>query len=229
MANFLEIPLWFQEDKLKALSAALKPTGSSVEKELNRALAELYDHLVPSEQRAVIAEKLAREEQREAEEEARHAAEAYRVSALWMNTGKVSSYWKLTGAWNVLELARFLRAALRQSAQPCADFFQSKLGEMEPISQYEFEMLQDAHFHNDVHINGVFAIDFPKQHFGIWLPGQGWRDYSFQDVSTAAFKAGRKSTATQAERLERFFGALEGKSFRTDSLPAAKEVKPHGA
>ena len=152
------------------------------------------------------------------------AESAYRVSALWMERGKTSGYWKLTGAWDVLNLARFLRAAIRQSARPCADIFQEKLGEMEHISQYEFEVLQDAHDHNDVHINGVFSVDFSKHHFGFWLPGQGWRVYPFQDISSAAFKASRKNGATKEECLERFFGALEGRPFRTDPLPTEKEA-----
>lgn len=223
MSNYIEITLWCQEDKLRALSAALEPSGSSVVKELEAALEDLYERTLPAPQRAAIAEKLAREEREEAQERARRAAESYRVSALWMEHGKTSGYWKLTGAWDVLSMARFLRAALRQSARPCADFFQEKLGEMKCISQCKFEVLRDAYDHSDVHINGVFAIDFSKHHFGFWLPGQGWRVYPFQDVSSAAFKASRKSTATKAECLERFFNALEGRPFRTDPLPTEKE------
>ena len=71
MANCLEITLWYPEDKFNALSTALEPAGSSVEEELGRVLTELYERLVPSEQRVEIAEKLAREEQHEAEERVR--------------------------------------------------------------------------------------------------------------------------------------------------------------
>ena len=60
MANCLEITLWYPEDKFNALSTALEPAGSSVEEELGRVLTELYERLVPSEQRVEIAEKLAR-------------------------------------------------------------------------------------------------------------------------------------------------------------------------
>mgnify|MGYP000008138714 FL=1 len=224
MSNYIEITLWCQEDKLRALSTALEPSGSSVVKEMEAALEDLYERTLPAAQRTVIAEKLAQEEREEAQERARRAAEAYRVSALWMERGKTSGYWKLTGAWDVLSLARFLRAAIRQSARPCADVFQEKLGEMDHISQYEFEVLQDAHDHNDVHINGVFSVDFSKHHFGFWLPGQGWQVYPFQDISSAAFKASRKNSATKEECLERFFGALEGRPFRTDPLPTEKEA-----
>ena len=56
MANCLEITLWYPEDKFNALSTALEPAGSSVEEELGRVLTELYERLVPSEQRVEIAE-----------------------------------------------------------------------------------------------------------------------------------------------------------------------------
>ena len=91
MANCLEITLWYPEDKFNALSTALEPAGSSVEEELGRVLTELYERLVPSEQRVEIAEKLAREEQHEAEERVRHEAETYRVSLWYSPAGPAST------------------------------------------------------------------------------------------------------------------------------------------
>ena len=98
MANCLEITLWYPEDKFNALSTALEPAGSSVEEELGRVLTELYERLVPSEQRVEIAEKLAREEQHEAEERVRHEAETYRVSVLKLTAGRACEYHKLQAA-----------------------------------------------------------------------------------------------------------------------------------
>ena len=95
MANCLEITLWYPEDKFNALSTALEPAGSSVEEELGRVLTELYERLVPSEQRVEIAEKLAREEQHEAEERVRHEAETYRVSVLKLTAGRACEYLSL--------------------------------------------------------------------------------------------------------------------------------------
>ena len=108
MANCLEITLWYPEDKFNALSTALEPAGSSVEEELGRVLTELYERLVPSEQRVEIAEKLAREEQHEAEERVRHEAETYRVSVLKLTAGRACEYHKLTRAWDLLALAAFI-------------------------------------------------------------------------------------------------------------------------
>ena len=63
-----------------------------MEEELGRVLTELYERLVPSEQRVEIAEKLAREEQHEAEERVRHEAETYRVSVLKLTAGRACEY-----------------------------------------------------------------------------------------------------------------------------------------
>ena len=62
MSNYIEITLWCQEDKLRALSAALEPSGSGVVKELEAALEDLYERTLPAPQRAAIAEKLDQEE-----------------------------------------------------------------------------------------------------------------------------------------------------------------------
>lgn len=61
MSNYIEITLWCQEDKLRALSTALEPSGSSVVKEMEAALEDLYERTLPAAQRTVIAEKLAQE------------------------------------------------------------------------------------------------------------------------------------------------------------------------
>ena len=114
MANCLEITLWYPEDKFNALSTALEPAGSSVEEELGRVLTELYERLVPSEQRVEIAEKLAREEQHEAEERVRHEAETYRVSVLKLTAGRACEYHKLTRAWDLLALCLPGRFSLRK-------------------------------------------------------------------------------------------------------------------
>lgn len=125
MANCLEITLWYPEDKFNALSTALEPAGSSVEEELGRVLTELYERLVPSEQRVEIAEKLAREEQHEAEERVRHEAETYRVSVLKLTAGRACEYHKLTRAWDLLALARPLsgrRCESRRHPQAAISF-----------------------------------------------------------------------------------------------------------
>lgn len=218
MANFLEIPLWFQEDKLKALSAALEPAGSSVEKELNRALEDRYELLVPFERRAEIAEKLAQEEQHEAEERARREAEAYRMSALRLTHGRSCEYHKLTRAWDLLALAAFIREAVRKAQSSPSGDFRSRLGEVERLSEQDFAELLMARFHNDPHVNGVFQVDFSSGRFSFVIPGEGWRSYALKDISTAIYKAERKKGISHQERLRRFLDALADKLYFTSEV-----------
>ena len=222
MANCLEITLWYPEDKFNALSTALEPAGSSVEEELGRVLTELYERLVPSEQRVEIAEKLAREEQHEAEERVRHEAETYRVSVLKLTAGRACEYHKLTRAWDLLALAAFIRETVRKSPSSPSGDFCSRLGETERLSTQDFAELSMARFRNDPHVNGAFQVDFPSGRFSFVMPGEGWRSYALKDISAAIYKAGRKSGLSKLERLHRFFDAL------TDKLYFTSEVEWNG-
>lgn len=218
MANCLELTLWYPEDKFNALSTALEPTGSSVEKELGRALTELYERLVPSEQRTEIAEKLAQEEQHEAEERARREAEAYRVSALRLTTGRSCEYHKLTRAWDILTLAAFIREAVRKAPSSPSGDFRSRLGEVERLSEQDFAELSMARLHNDPHVNSVLQVDFSSRRFSFVMPGEGWRSYALKDISAAIYKAERKKGISHQERLHRFLGALADKLYFTSEV-----------
>ena len=218
MVNCLGITLWYPEDKFNALSTALEPAGSSVEEELNRALEERYELLVPSEQRAEIAEKLAQEEQHEAEERARREAEAYRVSAIRLTTGRSCKYHKLTRAWDLLTLAAFIREAVRKAPSSPSGEFRSRLGETERLSTQDFAELSMARFRNDPHVNGAFQVDFPSGRFSFVMPGEGWRSYALKDISAAIYKAERKKGISHQERLRRFLDALTGKLYFTSEV-----------
>ena len=193
-----------------------------MEEELGRVLTELYERLVPSEQRVEIAEKLAREEQHEAEERVRHEAETYRVSVLKLTAGRACEYHKLTRAWDLLALAAFIRETVRKSPSSPSGDFRSRLGETERLSTQDFAELSMVRFRNDPHVNGAFQVDFPSGRFSFVMPGEGWRSYALKDISAAIYKAGRKSGLSKLERLHRFFDAL------TDKLYFTSEVEWNG-
>ena len=207
MANCLEITLWYPEDKFNALSTALEPAGSSVEEELGRVLTELYERLVPSEQRVEIAEKLAAAPQQQ---------------KLEKGAGRACEYHKLTRAWDLLALAAFIRETVRKSPSSPSGDFRSRLGETERLSTQDFAELSMARFRNDPHVNGAFQVDFPSGRFSFVMPGEGWRSYALKDISAAIYKAGRKSGLSKLERLHRFFDAL------TDKLYFTSEVEWNG-
>ncbi|MFQ8761546.1 MAG: hypothetical protein ACLSAF_20915 [Intestinimonas sp.] len=226
MANCLEITLWYPEDKFNALSTALEPAGSSVEEELGRVLTELYERLVPSEQRVEIAEKLAREEQHEAEERVRHEAETYRVSVPQADHRRpgLRKYHSAHAGLGPPRPGRLYPGdgAKDPCRHPQAAIFVPGQGETERLSTQDFAELSMARFRNDPHVNGAFQVDFPSGRFSFVMPGEGWRSYALKDISAAIYKAGRKSGLSKLERLHRFFDAL------TDKLYFTSEVEWNG-
>lgn len=208
MANSTELTIWCEERRYKAMAERLKAVGSTIEQELEKALADLYMRLIPEEERSAIEAGVAQEEQHNAELLARQEAEAYRVSALLLY-GDKSGCWKLKRAWNTLELAQILRTALRQSEQPPEQCFYSSLGEVEPLSEGGFAAMKRARADNVPQVNGVFLVDFPAKKFYLVKPGEGWEIYRFQDISAAVFKAMRKESANRKEIQRRFHTELE--------------------
>ena len=49
MSNYVQLDVWFQEDKLSALSSVLVEQGTTVEKRMQGVLLDMYEALVPHE------------------------------------------------------------------------------------------------------------------------------------------------------------------------------------
>ncbi|CUP97709.1 Uncharacterised protein [uncultured Flavonifractor sp.] len=225
MPNYHDITLWYPEYKLTALSEVLKQASSSVEQAMMPALENLYEQMVPPEQRTAIAEKLAQEEQREAEEKARRESNAYRISAVEIIGEGERDYWKIRHDYNLLELATFLRETLRQAEQPPVAFFKAMLGEMEPLSEYDFLKLQTAKFQSQMQVNGVFTVDFHSMKFAFVEPRVGWQVYLAKDISTAVFRARQKSGLSYLDILRRLSLALDGMPHTTHPLAGEGEER----
>ena len=73
MSNYVQLDVWFQEDKLSALSSVLVEQGTTVEKRMQGVLLDMYEALVPRETQEAIRTRLDKEEA-----EARAAEEAAR-------------------------------------------------------------------------------------------------------------------------------------------------------
>ena len=52
MSNYVQLDVWFQEDKLSALSSVLVEQGTTVEKRMQGVLLDMYEALVPRETHA---------------------------------------------------------------------------------------------------------------------------------------------------------------------------------
>ena len=211
MPNSEDITVWFEAEKLRALREALAQTGSNVEQELTKALEALYERSVPLRQRTEIACKLAEERRCIQEEQEKQAAEKYRVSVVCVIDSGAEHCWKLERHWNVLSIAALLRKAIRQSGKQIASDFEQLLGEKEAITPDEASQFATARFQGDVHVSGVFFVDFGEQVFTFIEPGEHPYQYHIQDISTAIFRASRKQYISEGEKMSRFWNALENK------------------
>ena len=62
MSNYVQLDVWFQEDKLSALSSVLVEQGTTVEKRMQGVLLDMYEALVPRETQEAIRTRLDKEE-----------------------------------------------------------------------------------------------------------------------------------------------------------------------
>ena len=171
MLNSVDITVWFQSEKLEALRQALDQTGSDVEQELEKFLEAFYEQNVPLNQRNAIDSKIAEEEKCYREECDRQAAEKYRVSIVRVTDNEIEHCWKLERSLNILLIAAQLREAIRQSNKQAANYFEQRLGEKKAITLDEVDQFTSARFQGDVHVSGVFSLDFEKQTFTFAEPG----------------------------------------------------------
>ena len=211
MPNSEDITIWFEAEKLRALKKALEQTGSDVKQELTKTLEALYERSVPLHQRTAIACKIAEENKRAQEEEAIQAAEKYRMSIVCVNDDGLKHCWKLERECNFLSIAVLLRKAIRQSGKQTASDFEQLLGEKETVTPDEANQFAAARFQGDVHVSGVFFVDFAGQVFTFIEPGEQPYQYRIQDISTAIFQANRKQDISEKEKIGRFWRALENK------------------
>ena len=204
-----EVVLWYPKDQIEALAAILKENGSSVEQELEKALNDLYVRMVSESQRKGISEKQAVEEQREQEQCAQQAAASYRVSAIRLVHDGQAKAWQLDRAWDVLEVAKILRSATRQDIAETQQKFLKALGEKEPIGEVELLLLAKRRLENDIHVQGVFTVDFDRQQFGFVDPETGWKEYAAKDIRAAVWHAIRKNGIPKKIQMRRFLSLLE--------------------
>ena len=83
-------------------------------------------------------------------------------------------------------------------------------GEYEPVDEVTFSILCNT-MPDDPRITAIADFDFESNTVSICEHGDEWRTYDLKDVSTAVFKANRKS-GLQMEAQEAIFEeSLEGK------------------
>ena len=221
MAHATEVCVWFPAMKLDALKTELDKQDTTVEIRLLAKLEELYEQTIPEARRAEIGAILAEQDRLAAEEDARRKAESYRVSAMHIHRNGWSEYWKMDRAVDFLLLARLLRKTFQLKHNDLVDTFAAHMHDRDVISEAEYEVYARAMRNGNIHVSGVYDLDFSRQTLTVTdLLERSWKTYRFNDVSVAAYRADRKEGLSWKEAIGRLEKALAGKCISVTTFPA---------
>lgn len=223
--NTLEISLWLEDVKYRALERRLKENGLDVTSTMQEKVYDLYEEYVPEDERQQI-ERIIREE-RIAEKEAEEAAKKW--SLLKVTEHGCTTFLRANQSWNWLLIAQRVRLYEKGCTDDSSFINFSSLSP--PLSHCEYERLLSAFAADDNRILSVFDVDFDNKYFSVLDRKKGWKQYQLKDICTAASYAFRKSYRPQREREEIFLTRLEGKeincrNFTSSSSDPQKEACP---
>ena len=220
MSNYVQLDVWFQEDKLSALSSVLVEQGTTVEKRMQGVLLDMYEALVPRETQEAIRTRLDKEEA-----EARAAEEAARkYTAFCVRENGERSFFQLDRTEDILEIAKFLRQYLREEQGPGIAALQtSAFAGMEPVTAEQYDQLLALRIETPDKITGAFDLDFDKREVST-VDADGWKTWPMQDVSTAVYYAYRKSYLRPEQYMSRFLEKLEGKELTSAGHLSVRDI-----
>ncbi len=221
MSNYVQLDVWFQEDKLSALSSVLVEQGTTVEKRMQGVLLDMYEALVPRETQEAIRTRLDKEEA-----EARAAEEAARkYTAFCVRENGERSFFQLDRTEDILEVAKFLRRYLREEqGSGIAALQTSAFARMEPVTAERYDQLLALRMETPNKVTGVFDLDFDKQKVATVDAVDGWKTWSMQDVSAAVYHAYRKNHLRPEQYMSRLLERLEGRELTSAGHLSARDI-----
>lgn len=221
MSNHVQLEVWFQEDKLNALSSVMEEQGTTVEKWMQGMLLDMYEALVPRETQEAIRTRLDKEEAKmwAAEEAAR------KYTAFCVRENGEMSFFQLDRAEGILEVAKFLRRYLREEqGQGIAALQTSAFARMVPVTAEQYDQLLALRMETPDKVTGVFDLDFDKQAVSTVDAAEGWKTWSMQDASTAVYHAYRKNHLRPEQYMSRFLEKLEGRELTSAGHLSARDI-----
>ena len=205
--NHVEVTLYFNELRLRAVEQALADDGMTLEDKLKEHFAFLYDQLVPPEKQLGIEAEI---EQIEAQENAEREARR-RFGVFHVRENGSDRYFTSELFDSLLSTAYRYRLYDRGELSANPNAFADAFGEVEHISAAQYEELCDQ-MPNDHRIK--IAADYDLDAGTVTTcqsSDNAWWTYSLKDVSTAAYRANRGSYRSSYDRKEKFEEALAGK------------------
>lgn len=210
----IDITIFYNQERLDAMRRVLAAQGMDLETAIYGQMDALYESVVPAQERAVLDEKIERENaQRQAEYEA-----SRRFAVVHLHDEQEDYHLISEMHTSFYQSARIFREATRDSRDHSAWLGRMKAGfrshdaiAPEVFAQYCEDMPNDnritALIEYDLENGMVSACESSDNH---------WLTYKLKDVSTAAFHAERKLSIPNDTRREIFETKLMGKEIEFD-------------
>lgn len=220
--NYIDITLYFNELRLKAVQDVLAHDGITIENKMNEAFNFLYEQLVPQEQQTAVEaqiEKIDEAERNELEAKRRFAvfhvrengSDRYFISEHFLSFRSVAYRYRL-----------YDRGELDSEPQSLADAF---IGS-DAITAADYEALCDR-MPNDYRMTALMDFDLDNETVSVCdSSDNAWRSYTLHDLSVAAFKAYRGEYHPTEYRERIFNDALSGREIDAEAELLAETEHP---
>ena len=221
--NDIDVTVYFNEHRLAALDEVLNDQGRTIEGVLRKCFEETYASLVPEEKREEI-EALIRQEEAQAQQEAEAAR---RFAVIHFHEDGDDFHFTSDLRNNFYSAAYLYRNYMRENeGRLTLDSLALSFGEHQPIDDLTFSVLCDAMEH-DERITALLEFDFDEGVISVKEQGDPeWRAYRLKDVSTAVYRAERKSSIPMDARELIFEEALRDREIDWQSPDTAEETTP---
>lgn len=204
-----DITLFYDTHRMSAMERILQSQGKRIEDELYPFLDSLYEKLVPAVERSDIENQIAAENAQAAAE----AEAAKRFGVVHLHQGDLDFHLVTYDQRNLYTMASMYRKRL----QP--DIGKVSLWDLTGRFTKADRVLQSDYFRlcrqmpTDHRITALMDIDFDNGTISVCENRDSyWTTYSLKDVSTALYKAERKSNLSSEVRQGIFDEALQGKA-----------------
>ena len=210
--NDIDINLYYNRYRLEALERVLHSQGKSIEDAVYPMLDSLYEQLVPAVERGDIENRIAAENAQAAAE----AEAARRFGVVHLHQGEDDFYLIANEQKDLYSIAGLYRRQLQPNIGmvPLWDLT-GQFHKADRVFQSDYLRLCRA-MPDDHRITALMELDFDSGTISVCDNRENsWTTYSLKDVSTAIFKAERKSGLSSAVRQRIFNEALQDKAIAT--------------
>ena len=220
MAN-KEVPLLYNEYRLRALESALEENGSSVETALKNTLDSLYRKFVPHLERAEIESHI------QQEETVAHVSPQNTVGVFHLHNTDGDINFSSRYVKGLFQFAKLYSEYMQFDVnQYTVDSVVGYFGEHRILDHELFSMVCDT-FRSSDKVSVIADIDFESRNVSVLEKGaDDWRTYRLSDVLSAVCTSEAQVDLFDYERKAIFEEQLEGKELEISTDAVSEDAAP---